>query len=393
MPDFAVRVPDILLPAAHIDLTRWAVVACDQFTSEPEYWLEADRIAGDAPSTLRMVYPEAFLGQDGPDRIEGIHRAMRGYLAGGVFRNPINGFILTERTTPAGVRKGLMAAIDLAAYDFAPGARSLIRPTEGTILDRIPPRVKVRRDAPLETPHVMLLADDPAGTLIEPMYARRDSLTKLYDFELMLGGGHLRGWAVGFSGENPFVAPDFSNRAAVAVDSADGVLWAMAALPSMAGDDPILFAVGDGNHSLATARQCYLDNPTERTRYALVEIVNLYDDSLVFEPIHRLIHGVDAAELHAAANARGIALDGGDVRQVQPFLDAWLPKTAEVDYIHGDGALRALAAREGYAGIRLAAIDKATLFPSIQGGRVLPRKAFSMGEAREKRYYMECRAL
>lgn len=367
-----VQVPNVLLPTQDVDLTRWAVVACDQYTAQPEYWAEVDRIVGEAPSTLRLIYPEAFLGQSESQRTAAIHGAMERYLAGNVFAEPHHGFVLIERTTETGVRIGLVAAIDLTAYDFSVGAKSLIRPTEGTILDRIPPRVRVRRDAPLETPHVMLLADDPMRTLLEPLYAQRNAMKKLYDFETMLGGGHLRGWAA---------------------EDDEAVLTAMDALPSLASDDPILFAVGDGNHSLATARQCYLDNPSEETRYALVEIVNLYDASLVFEPIHRLIENADESALMEAAAVQGVQLDGGDVRQVQPFLDDFLPKTARMDYIHGEEALRGLAAKAGFLGIRLSAIDKATLFPSIRNGKVLPRKAFSMGEANQKRYYMECRAL
>lgn len=368
-----VKVPQVLLPRPGIDLTKWAVVACDQFTSQPEYWAQADKLVGDAPSTLRMVYPEAYLlDKNQPDRVPAIHAAMSAYLEEGVFAPPHEGFILTERTTKSGVRVGLMLCIDLEAYDFSPGARSLIRPTEGTILDRIPPRVRVRKDAPLELPHVMLLADDPQHSLIEPLYEKRGEMQPLYDFELMMNGGHLRGWAV----------PD-----------PEPVYAAMEHLPSLQGDDPILFAVGDGNHSLATARQCYLDNPSEQTRYALVELVNLYEDSLIFEPIHRLVIGADMKDMFAAARAAGVELENGDVREVQPFLDAWLPEGAELDYIHGEAALRLLASRDGNAGILLAPIDKSTLFPSLEGGRVLPRKAFSMGEAEEKRYYMECRPL
>lgn len=388
----AVQVPEILLPAPGVALETWAVVACDQFTAQPEYWREADRLVGGAPSTLRLVYPEAYLLVEGidaeppygaipsntrrakeeTDRVPAIHGAMRTYLAGGVFAPPVHGFVLTERTTKSGTRLGLVLCVDLEAYDFTPGAKSLIRPTEGTILDRIPPRVRIRRDAPLETPHVMLLADDPERTLIEPLYACRDSLRKLYDFELMLGGGHLRGWLV---------------------EDTAAVLASLEGLPSLQGGDPVLFAVGDGNHSLATARQCYLERPTARNRYALAEVVNLYDASLVFEPIHRLLEGVDEAALKAAAAARGITLDGGDVRVVQPFLDAWLPEGVKMDYIHGEETLRALSEKEGFLGIRLSGIEKGSLFPSLEGGHVLPRKAFSMGEAEEKRYYMECRAL
>ncbi len=368
----AVRVPKVLLPAPGVDLGRWAVVACDQFTSQPEYWEKAERLVGHAPSTLRLVYPEMYLLKEATDRAPQIHAAMRAYLNGGVFAPPREGFILTERTTKSGRRIGLVVLIDLCAYDFSPGARSLIRPTEGTILSRIPPRVRVRKGAPLETPHVMLLADDPGRTVIEPVYAQRENLDLLYDVELMLGGGRVRGWAV---------------------RDAESVLAAMERLPSLRGEDPVLLAVGDGNHSLATARQCYLDDPSERTRYALAEVVNLYDDALVFEPIHRLIEGVDGGALQSAARARGIELDGGDVRKVQPFLDEWLPENASVDYIHGDAALAALSAKPGFTGIRLDRIEKRSLFPSLTGGRVLPRKAFSMGDAEEKRYYLECRAL
>lgn len=367
-----VKVPSILLPADGVDQGKWAVVACDQFTAQPEYWDEVDRIVGDAPSTLRLIYPEAHFLQQETDRSPQIHAAMRDYLQKGVFAPTHEGFILTERKTQSGTRVGLMLLIDLAAYDFSKGATSLIRPTEGTIVERIPPRVRIRQGAPLELPHVMLLADDRERTLIEPLYAMKDSMRVLYDTELMMSGGHLRGYAV----------PD-----------SEAVLRTISALPSLSLADPILFAVGDGNHSLATARQCYLDAPSERTRYALAELVNLYDDSIQFEPIHRLLHGVDEARIRAEAAARGIELDGGDVRRVQPFLDSVLTEDAEVDYIHGDDVLEKLAAREGYMGIRLAPIEKETLFPSLAGGQVLPRKSFSMGHAEEKRYYMECRQI
>ncbi|MCL1795429.1 MAG: DUF1015 domain-containing protein [Clostridia bacterium] len=372
MKTSAVQVPRILLPAGGVDLKKWSVVACDQFTAQPEYWDRADAFVGDAPSTLRLVYPEAHFLLGGKDRAPEIHAAMRDYLNGGVFAPEREGFILTERTTASGTRVGLMMCVDLSEYDFSVGAQPLIRPTEGTVVDRIPPRVRIRKGAALELPHVMLLVDDPDKTLIEPLYDRRGSFSVLYDTELMQGGGHLRGYAVPDSG------PIYS---------------ALQGLPSLRGEDPVLFAVGDGNHSLATARQCYLDAPSEATRYALVEVVNLYDDALIFEPIHRLLHGVDAKALEEAAHARGIRLQHGDVRKVQPFLDEWLPKEVEVDYIHGEDTLRELAGKPGYYGIILDKIEKETLFGTLVGGHVLPRKSFSMGEAEEKRYYMECRAL
>lgn len=372
MPD-CIRVPDILLPREGIDRTKWAVVACDQFTSQPEYWDEAERIVGGAPSTLRLIHPEArLLQRPDEDPAEEIHRAMRGYLAGNVFAPERRQFVLTERTTRSGRRLGLMALVDLAAYDYTPGSRPLIRPTEGTVLSRLPARVRVRSGAALELPHLMLLADDPQRTLIEPLYAQREKFEKLYDFELMLGGGHLRGWAV---------------------DGADGVLAAMDRLPSLQGDDPILFAVGDGNHSMAAACKCWLEHPTERNRYMLAEVVNLYDESLRFEPIHRLLRGEGLDAVWRKAAERGVQLDGGDVRKVQPFLDETLDSSVQVDYIHGAQALEKLAAQPGCRGIALKAIAKETLFPSLKGGKTLPRKAFSMGEAQEKRYYMEAREI
>ncbi len=368
-----IKTPDVLLPRAGVDLTKWAVVACDQFTSQPEYWEKAGQIVGSAPSTLRLIHPEAYLlknPQDDPT--DAIHQTMRTYLREGVFAPPRHAFLLTERTTASGVRAGLMVLVDLAAYDYTPGSRSLIRPTEGTVISRLPARVRVRQGAALELPHLMLLADDPQRTLIEPLYQRRASFEKLYDFELMLGGGHLRGWAV---------------------PEAEPVLQAMQALPSLQTDDPILFAVGDGNHSMAAARKCYLEHPTPQNRYMLAEVVNLYSDALTFEPIHRLLTGERLDGVFAEAQSRGIRLDGGDVRVVQPFLDEVLPEGVIVDYIHGEEALTTLSRREGCRGIRLAPIAKQTLFASLQGGKTLPRKAFSMGEAQEKRYYMECRQL
>lgn len=416
----AVRVPEVLLPAKHIDYRRWAVVACDQFTSEPHYWEEVEQIAGDAPSALRLIFPEAMLAgtnvsnetaphdnevtpqgneavphdneirpqnnetirhneappqNDEARRIRSIHAAMRSYLAGGVFGAPQKGFVLVERATRSGVRLGILMQIDLNAYNHQPGSKSLVRPTEGTVLSRVPPRVRVRKGAPLELPHAMLLADDPERSLAEPLYQKRQSLPLLYDFELMLNGGHLRGWLV--------------NRP----DDIASIFQALAALPSLRGDDPILFAVGDGNHSLAAAKQCYLDAPTEENRYALVEVVNLHQDSIRFEPIHRLLQGVDADSLQKAAAERGVSIEKGDVLSISPFLDEWLPAGAAVDYIHGDETLERLAARQGYVGIKLKGIPKDALFPSLAGGKVLPRKAFSMGDAEEKRYYLECRRI
>ncbi len=410
--------PEVLLPTAGVDMRTWAVVACDQYTSEPAYWTAVEQMVEHSPSTLHMTLPEIYLHQS-EARIPAIHAAMRAYEQQGVLAPAVHGFVLVERTTATGRRLGLVTGVDLEQYDFTPGAQSLIRPTEGTILSRIPPRVRIRSGAPLETTHVMLLVDDPGRTLIEPLYAQRQALRPLYDTPLMQDGGHVRGWAVD--------AQDEQRMAAVA-DALEGL---------QARAEGLLFAVGDGNHSLATARQCWLDlrdglsaaeRETHPARFALVEIVNLHDDALVFEPIHRVVFGMDPMSAQTAWDAytqrRGLAAtqrmpkpgeQGGTfmtayggfswvltqpkdplvVATVQDFLDEYVARTpgVEVDYIHGEVSLHALCRRPDAAGCLLPALDKAELFPAVRARGVLPRKTFSMGEANEKRYYMECRKI
>ena len=391
-----VCVPDILLPQG-VDAAKWACIACDQYTSQPEVWLETEKIVGDAPSTLRIVLPEVWL-DEADARIPAIHAHMRQYLSTVLTRN-VHGFILTARTTQSGCRKGLMLAIDLEQYDFSQGSRSRVRATEGTILSRIPPRQKVRRGAPLESPHVMLLIDDRECTLIEPLYDRLHTAQPLYDAELHQDMGHLTGWAV----------QDAEGLAAVEN--------ALLALDAARGDAP-LFAVGDGNHSLATAKACWEElkptlSPEAQTnhpaRYALVEVVNLYDPALTFAPIHRVLTGVDPEALRpllraacdgSAACATLVTpqgeetLPGLPVHVLQPLLDAYLADhpDAAIDYVHGDDAARALGQRPGSCSLLLTTLDKLALFPAVALGP-LPRKAFSMGQANEKRCYFECRAL
>lgn len=409
LKQFGLAVPDILLPEEEA-LPAWAVVACDQFTSQSEYWEEVSKIAEGKPSALHVIYPEAWLEQGG-GRIEAINETMRDYEKN-VLTRALHGMILVERTIATGRRLGLVAAIDLERYDFSVGSTSLIRATEGTILERIPPRVKIRQNASLELPHILLLVDDPKRTLIEPLYAEHESLAPVYDFELMMGGGHIRGWLV---------------------ENADQLEPALERL--MADANGLLFAVGDGNHSLATARQCWLnirDTLTEAerenhpARFALVEIENLHDDALVFEPIHRALFHVCEDELLGDFGAwlekQGMTLarceaDRAMFRWVrgerttcyaierlahplplavlQRFLDEWLAAHQEssVDYIHGEDAVRALSAQEGVCGVLLPAMDKHALFEAVRVGGALPRKTFSMGEAVEKRYYLECRKI
>ena len=403
----ALHTARILLPRDGVAPEKWAVVACDQFTAQPEYWRQADALVGDAPSTLRLILPEAWLAE-GEARIPAIHAAMAKYLADGTLETAVqDGFVLVERDTPAGARPGLVVALDLEAYDYNPGSASLIRATEGTVLERVPPRARIRAGAPVELPHVMMLIDDPGMTVIEPLLARRTALRPLYDFELMMGGGHLRGWAV--EGE-----------------AVRGVFDAIDALNAKA--DGLLYAVGDGNHSLAAARKCWLEIrdtlPAEAranhpARFALVELVNLACPALVFEPIHRALFGVNPSELmdayRDALRADGADMGEGDdlvafdaaghtwrfksaehpLARLQAFLDGWLADHpgARIDYIHGEAALRSLVNRPDALGLMPRPFDKSELFAAIRRHGVLPRKTFSMGEATEKRYYMEARGI
>lgn len=340
----ALHTADILLPRGDIDPSKWAVVACDQYTAQPEYWQEVEDIVGGAPSALRVTLPEAWLGE-AECRIPAIHAAMADYLSTGVWQTAVHdGFVLTERVTESGARPGLVACLDLEQYDFNPGAKALIRPTEGTVISRVPPRARIRAGAPVELPHVMMLIDDPGDTVIGPLMSRRDELRPLYDFELMQRGGHLRGWAV---------EGDDVRRVFDAVDALN------------AKADGLLYAVGDGNHSLAAARQCWLDIrdalPAEArenhpARYAMVELVNLRCPALVFEPIHRVLFNVDPNDVIGAYTAflRESGADEGPgddlvafdmtrewrfkstphpLRLLQAFLDAYLAAHpgAEID--------------------------------------------------------------
>ena len=412
---------DILLPDG-ADMTKWAVVACDQFTSQPEYWQAVEDTVGDAPSALRLILPEAKLNDANVDEhIADINASMRKYLDGGVFRTLEDTLIYIERTQSDGkVRHGLIGMVDLEQYDFTPGSGALIRATEGTVLSRIPPRVRVRKDAPIELPHVMLLIDDPEGTVIEPLTAGSGKMERLYDFDLQQGGGHLKGWKL--TGEQ-----------------VDGVADALEGLCSdvemekkygMSGVAPLLFAVGDGNHSLATAKQCYEDlkkvTPESEwaslpARYALVEVVNNHDDALKFEPIHRVLFGVEpekvleafkafypgAHEGEGAGHTIAYTYEGHTgyitvpdpkvqlaVGTLQAFIDEYLKtNSGEVDYIHGDEVTDELGGKPGNIGFKLPAMGKEQLFKTVMADGVLPRKTFSMGHAQDKRYYVEARKI
>jgi len=429
LEELGLRIPQILLPK-NIDLSTWSVIACDQYTQDKAYWKKAEDTAAGKPSTLNLILPEVYLGsEDKPQRIAKIRETMKSYIEGDVFAAPKNCFVYLERTTAFGrTRKGLMAQIDLETYEWKPFSKANIRATEATIVDRIPPRMEIRRGAPLELPHIMLLVNDKDDLLVGGAGKVTKGRTPLYEGNLMNNGGSIKGWALESESDIAAVTQAV-NTIADANTTADGSTF--------------LFAVGDGNHSLATAKAVWDEykkaNPNDtdsNVRYALVEIVNIYDTGLTFEPIHRVIFNIDnealiktlaeklggttsevasAAELDKAVKASwanfGFAYkaDGKQkyvllatsikelaVSRLQPEIDAFLkdaPANAEIDYIHGSEETLSLGEKDNTIGILLPPIAKDSFFETINGRGPLPRKSFSMGEADEKRFYLECRKL
>ncbi len=418
------RPADILLPQG-CDYDKWAVVACDQYTSQPEYWQRVEERVGRAPSALRLILPESSL--DGPQveiDIMDINATMSRYVREGRFKTLAGAMVYVERTLWGGkIRRGLVGMADLTAYDYEPGSDAPIRSTEGVVMSRIPPRVALRKNAPIELPHAMLLADDPGRTVIEPLAAQTGSMELLYDFDLMERGGHVKGWRL-TEAQLGQVAGALS---ALADPAAFNARYGTENEPVM------LFAVGDGNHSLATAKECYERQkrlmPPEKwdglpARYALCELVNLHDASLEFEPIHRVVFHTDPVGLLDAlvrrypGSRRGTRAEGDGlplryvcadsqgvvtvprsaaqlpVEALQSFLDDYLIGHAgRVDYIHGGDVAREFAARPGNIAFLLPPMDKRSLFPCVIRGGVLPRKTFSMGEAHDKRFYLEARKI
>ena len=438
--EYGIRIPEILLPK-NIDVSSWSVIACDQYTQDLDYWKRAEAAAAGKPSTLNLILPEVYLNSpDKPQRIEKIRKTMKDYIEGNTFENARNCMVYIERKTAFGrTRKGLVAQIDLETYEWKPFSKANIRATEATIVERIPPRMEIRRGAPLELPHIMLLVNDKEDIIVGGTGNAVKAKAPLYDGQLMCNGGSITGWAVESEAEIAGVTEAVS-KIADANRAADGSTF--------------LFAVGDGNHSLATAKSVWdehkaklieggADEATLKecpVRYALVEIVNIYDTGLTFEPIHRVIFDSDvkslilyladklggnvsevagAAELEAAVKASsadfGFAykLDGSQkyvllktdikelaVARLQPEIDSFLKsstkidgKAPEIDYIHGSEETLKLGERENTVGILLPPIAKDSFFETINGRGPLPRKSFSMGEADEKRFYLECRKL
>lgn len=422
------QVPHILMPKSGTDLEKWAVIACDQYTSQPAYWQQSDAIVGDAPSTLRLILPEVYLEQDDIDtRISTIHQNMQTYLDNGTLVPLPAGMILTERFSGGThARHGLVLAVDLEAYSYKADATPLIRPTEKTVEDRIPPRLRVRDGAALESPHIMLLIDDPARTVIEPLVAQVSCLQKLYDTPLMQNGGQLTGWFVPQGAQT-----DAAEQALAALCSST----AFCEKYNLQETLPVLgFAVGDGNHSMATAKAHWenikpqlsaAQQACHPARFVLAEVVNIHDESLLIEPIHRVLFDVDAQQVlshmtaffaqhgatatlaqsapqHAHAFPLLCTQYSGvlcvehscwslPVAAIQAALDDFLEKhpTAKLDYIHGADVVQTLSKQPRTVGFLLPDLQKDDLFRGVIFDGVLPRKTFSMGHAHEKRYYME----
>lgn len=430
--DIGVQIPTIYLPAKNVDPHKWAVIACDQYTSEPEYWNKVEQIVGNAPSTYRLTLPEIYLEDPRePEMIKAIQKNMAEVLQNGTL-TPHDGMILVRRTVDGKTRTGLMMALDLEKYDFNKGSTSLIRATEGTIIERLPPRIKIREGAPLEFPHILVLIDDPERTVIEPVSGAVKTGDKLYDFALMANSGHLEGYRVGESLENGVIS--------ALRKLADPEVFS--AKYNLAGKPVLLFAMGDGNHSLATAKAIWeknkaavgMDHPS---RYALVEVENVHDHALEFEPIHRVVFGTKkdfqqelsaffggqtqttsvatAQEMIDTVNSSGegnqlVGLVQGEkfsvvkflspttnlpVGTLQQFIDTYMKSggAEKLDYVHGADVTIRLGGQPGNVGLFLPGMHKSDLFKTVILDGALPRKTFSMGEAHEKRFYMESRRI
>ncbi|MBE6713216.1 MAG: DUF1015 domain-containing protein [Ruminococcaceae bacterium] len=392
----------ILLPKNNPE--TWAVIACDQFSSEREYWDRVSETVGDRPSTLHMVVPEAYLGSLSMEEASlSRNEKMAQYLKEEVFCTYENALIYVEREITGGkIRRGVIGKLDLEAYDYLPDTNPPARASEKTVVDRLPPRIKVRSGACLEMPHILVLIDDEKRGAIEPLTEKKECFEKVYDFDLMEDGGHIRGWRV-------------SDTEALRVTEAMDAL----------GQREVQFVIGDGNHSLAAAKDCWreikktltpAEAQTHPARFALVEICNVYDDGIEFEPIHRIVFNCDPeavlADLHSCAgDEKGRELEtiangkrgsikivnnslGGLIGAVQKVLDRWeQEKGVTVDYIHDEKALEELSEQENSLAIFLPAMDKSDLFSTVEKDGVFPKKSFSIGHARDKRYYLECRKI
>jgi len=436
MKNLGLEIPSILLPAQGCDLSKWSVIACDQFTQDRDYWEKATKITAGSHSTLNIIFPEVFLSDDdAAKRIEDIHSTMKDYLQSGVFSQPQNGFVYIERDTPyQKKRRGLIAAIDLELYEWLPESRPLIRCTEGTVPERLPPRMDIRRGAPLELPHVLLLIDDEKDSLLPSLGEKAKNKTPLYDTPLMMDSGHVTGWLLDNENDINFLSEKLDELFNRSINRYNGKT------------SPFLFAVGDGNHSLAAAKGIWTEykkmagaDLNHPCRYALVEIENIYDPAIEFEPIHRLVFDIgfdktisllselpdfscrnidDINDLPikelsrlcknpATPNCFGIISEGryalietsaGGIATacLQPILDKYAGENPQlIDYIHDEAELFRLASKTDRlsSAILLPPVQKSGLFETVARLGPLPRKSFSMGHSVEKRFYFECRSI
>ncbi|MBE6896718.1 MAG: DUF1015 domain-containing protein [Ruminococcaceae bacterium] len=413
---------NILIPKEGFE--KWSVIACDQYTSDSKYWKDVENTVADAPSSLRITLPEIFLeDNDVSERVEKINETMKKYLSDGIFEELKNTFIYVERTLRSDtIRKGIIGVIDLEAYDFSTDSTALVRATERTVTERIPPRVKIRQNAPLELPHIMVLFDDPGDSIFSSLAKFKPTMKKVYDFKLMKNSGYISGWkADGAAAED--IKKGFDDLLKRSTDHASGKA-------------PLLFAVGDGNHSLATAKTCWEaikkdlteeQRATHPARFALAEAVNIHDSSLDFEPIHRVLFNTnteifreellnyfkgrineDLCEVNDFNDFVTVSTDYEHVYEltekktnltigdVQEFLDYYIKEVdtgAKIDYIHGDGTAIELGRKENNVAILMPSISKSDLFDMVMLAGVLPRKTFSMGEADDKRFYLEAKQI
>lgn len=448
-----IHIPEILIPRDRTSMAEWSIVACDQFTSQPEYWERVEKLVGGKPSTFRLILPEAYLeNNDVRKRISEINLTMKQYVFNNIFEKLEPGFIFVDRSTPeTPSRQGLVAALDLEMYDYRKGSGSMIRATEDTVIDRLPPRIRIREKAMLESPHILVFIDDPKKELIEPLACKTDKMTQLYDFDLIMGGGHITGYHVSDIALFEQIAASLNKLA-----NKEGYIDKYC----VNEDCPLLlYAVGDGNHSLASAKACWENLKSRLTRvqrqshpakYALVELVNIHNEGIRFEPIHRVLYNVNISSLLDAAKAyfgphskleirygqsknkteichpesvnsdiepeksntgRHIInfahKDGSgsfiikqplhqlEAGTLQAYLDEYLKHHTDVriDYIHGTETALSLGRGNNAIAFLLPAIDKNSLFKAVIKEGVLPRKTFSIGEAHEKRYYLECRRI
>lgn len=399
----------ILLPQ-YVNMSKWAVVACDQFTAQPEYWKALDEYVGEAPSTLRLILPEIYLQKDNSERVSEINEMMYKYLGGGVFRSA-ECFVLTERTmADGGKRLGLIVTVDLDAYDYH-RVRTEIRATEETLPERLPVRIKIRKNAPIELPHILLLIDDKKKSVIEPLYQRRNEWKKIYDFDLNMDGGHIVGYQI--------------DQVDDIIASFDALLDPALQTEKYGYDAGIELAVGDGNHSMAAAKECWekikkrlpeekrKDHPA---RYALVEVVNLYDEELVFEPINRVVMGCgqemieELTALLTEQDGKGQSkvsflfngqekevfvkeTSGRTIQIVQEYLERPEHKKWRIEYVHGYQHTVDVANAEGGIGIVMPLFEKSELFDYVVNVGNLPKKSFSLGTAESKKYYIEAKEI